>query len=191
MDKQEETANSNLGLLSCGGMSSQILVKGLSHCLHTEIKKGNKLGLDHGMDKGKAAYYTHAKEAIERKLPENFGGENVLYLAIEMFAAVGEKAGTGGVVVPVAKAIEALTVFIEKKTKEDLLVGEGSERTWKSYVHVMSGIVGRLILEKLHPESRILFVREFKLGEDHVLKPSWPLGRAIEKLSHETIACTA
>jgi len=193
--KQETTTTTsycNLGLLSSGGMSSQIFVKGVSHCLQTEVKKGNKLGLEHGMDKGKAAFHKHAKEVIELKLPKNFGGENVLYVAIESLAGVGEKAGMGsGVVVPVVEAIEILTSFIEKKTEEDLMLGEDvGERTWKSYFHVMTGIVGRLILERLHPDSKVLFAREFELGEDHILKPSWPLGHAIEKLIHETVPCT-
>ena len=188
VDAEEQgttTTTSNLGLLSCGGMSSQIFVKGVSLCLQTEVKKGNKLGLEHGMNKGKAAFHKHAMETIERKLPKNFGGENVLYVAIEMLAGVGEKAGMGGVVVPVVEAIEILSNFIETKTEEDLMLGEEvGDRTWKSYVHVMSGIVARLILERLHPDSKVLFLREFELGEDHILKPTWPLGHAIEKLIH-------
>mmetsp|Transcript_36451 Transcript_36451/g.76519 ORF Transcript_36451/g.76519 Transcript_36451/m.76519 type:complete len:355 (+) Transcript_36451:93-1157(+) len=182
----------NLGLLSSGGMSSQIFVKGKSLCLPTEVKKGNKMGLKHGMEKGKATFHEHAKEAIELKLPKNFGGENVLYLAIESLAGVGEKAGMGGgVAVPVVEAIEILSTFIEKKTEEDLMLGEGAgERTWRSYFPVMTGIVGRLILERLHPDSKVLFAREFEIAEDHILKPSWPLGHAIEKLIHETVPCT-
>jgi len=186
----EGKASRSLGLLSSGGMSSQIFVKGISHCLPTQIKKGNKLGLDHGMEKGKAAFYNHAKKVIDQTLPKNLGGENVLYVAIEMFGAVGEKAGMGGgVVVPVTKAMERLSTFMEEKTKEDVLLGEGCEqRTWRTYVPVMSALVGILILEKLHPDSNILFLREFELGGNHVLKPSWPLGYAIEKLTaHETI----
>lgn len=181
----------NLGLLSSGGMSSQIFVKGKSLCLPTEVKKGNKMGLKHGMEKGKAAFLEHAKEAIELKLPKNFGGENVLYLAIESLAGVGEKAGMGGgVAVPVVEAIEILSRFIEEKTEEDLLLGEGvGDRTWRAYFHVMTGIVGRLILERLHPDSKVLFAREFEIAEDHILKPSWPLGHAIEKLIHETVPC--
>lgn len=192
-DRQETTTTTktspygtNLGLLSSGGMSSQIFVKGISHCLQTEVKKGNKLGLEHGMEKGKAVFHEHAKEAIELKLPKNFGGEKVLYLAIESLAGVGEAAGMGGgVVVPVVEAIEILSRFIQEKTEEDLMLGEEGERTWKSYFHVMTGIVGKLILERLHPDSKILFARHFELGEDHILKPSWPLGHAIEKLIHD------
>ena len=183
-------ADRHLGLLSSGGMSSQIFVGGISRCLQTEIKRGNRLGLELGMEGGMSAFHWHATEAVEQKLPENFGGENVLYVAIEMLAAVGEKAGMGGgVIVPVSDAIETLSDFIKKKTEEDLMLGEECERTWKTYVHVMSGIVGKLILGRLHPGSKVLFLREFQLGEDNFLKPSWPLGHAIEKLMHEAGRC--
>eukprot|EP00555_Chaetoceros_dichaeta_P008403 CAMPEP_0198255436 /NCGR_PEP_ID=MMETSP1447-20131203/5560_1 /TAXON_ID=420782 /ORGANISM="Chaetoceros dichaeta, Strain CCMP1751" /LENGTH=136 /DNA_ID=CAMNT_0043941803 /DNA_START=125 /DNA_END=532 /DNA_ORIENTATION=+ len=136
------------------------------------------------MKKGKLAFHKHAKEVIERNLPEMFGGNNILYVAIEMFASVGEKAGMCGSPVPVLEAIETLSSFIDKTTEEDRILGEYGERTWKTYVYVMSGIVGRLILERLHPESKVLFAREFEVEEDHVLKPSWPLGHAIENLIH-------
>eukprot|EP00591_Stephanopyxis_turris_P013498 CAMPEP_0195508744 /NCGR_PEP_ID=MMETSP0794_2-20130614/1873_1 /TAXON_ID=515487 /ORGANISM="Stephanopyxis turris, Strain CCMP 815" /LENGTH=231 /DNA_ID=CAMNT_0040635795 /DNA_START=352 /DNA_END=1050 /DNA_ORIENTATION=+ len=180
---EEEEGMTYLGLLSSGGMSSQISVKGVSRSLETEVKKGNRLGLEHGMEKGKALFHRHVTEAIEQNIPKNFGGEDVLYVAIEMLAAVGEKAGMGGgVMLPVAAAIQTLSNFIEEKTKEDALLGETVERTWKTYVHVMTGIVGKIILGRLHPESRIVFLWKFELGEDHALKPSWPLGRAIEKL---------
>eukprot|EP00579_Thalassiosira_antarctica_P020826 CAMPEP_0201963210 /NCGR_PEP_ID=MMETSP0904-20121228/9148_1 /ASSEMBLY_ACC=CAM_ASM_000553 /TAXON_ID=420261 /ORGANISM="Thalassiosira antarctica, Strain CCMP982" /LENGTH=284 /DNA_ID=CAMNT_0048509775 /DNA_START=111 /DNA_END=962 /DNA_ORIENTATION=- len=167
-DQEEGMEHPNLGLLSSGGMSSQIFVKEVSHCLQTEIKKGNRLGLEHGMDKGMVFFHKHAKEVIERKIPENFGGGNVLYVAIEMFAGVGTKAGMGGSVVgivPILDAIEILSTFIEETATEDRMLGEEGERTWRTYVHVMSGIVGKLILQRLHPESKVLFVREFELEE--------------------------
>jgi len=176
----------SLGVLSCGGMSSQISVKGVSLCVPTEVKRGNQMGIALGMVEGKAAFYERVKKAVEREVPDNFGGANVRYVAIEMFAGVGNAAGMdGGVVVPVPDAIEKLSCLIEKKTEEDRAFGKEGDRTWRTYSHVMGGIVARLVLERLHPETEVLFVRNFELGEGHILKPSWALGCGIEKLMHE------
>lgn len=176
----------DLGLLSAGGMSSQIFVNGVPYSLQTEIKKGNEMCVEHGMEKGKAEFQEHVKKVIDQNLPENVGSEKVVYVAIEMLAGAGEKAGMGGgAAESVSNAIEILTSFIEKKTKEDRMLGVEGERTWRTYGFVMSAIVGRLILERLHPESKVLFARNFELGKDHILKPSWPLGHAIEQLIWE------
>lgn len=179
--------STTLGLLSSGGMSSQMYVKGgCGQCVETQIKKGNKLGLEYGMVRGMALYSLHVEEAMRvAAIPEDFGKESdVLYIAIEMLAGVGEKAGVGGIVMTVAKAMDVLSSFIESEVEEDKKRGN-DERTWRTYVYVMSGIVGKVILERLHPDSRILFLREFKLADNHSLKPSWPLGCAIDSLGLE------
>merc|ERR1711966_173106 len=57
----------NLGLLSSGGMSSQLFAKGCSLSVPTEIKKANRLGLEHGMEKGLAQVRQHASSVIEHR----------------------------------------------------------------------------------------------------------------------------
>jgi hypothetical protein len=149
------------------------------HCLETQIKAGNKLGLEHGMKQGMALYSNHVEKAIA-DVPQAFGGTGVFFVAIEMLAAVGEKVGIGGIAMSVAEAMDSLSKFILEEVEHDQELGDEHERTWRTYVHVMSGIVGKSILAKLHPESTIMFLREFELGDGHTLKPSWPLGCAIE-----------
>jgi hypothetical protein len=175
----EDSSSNLLGLLSSGGMSSQLFVNGGAHCLETQIKTGNKWGLEHGMEQGMVLYSNHVEKAIA-DIPEAFGGTGVFFVAIEMLAAVGEKAGIGGIVMSVTEAMDALATFIQKEVEHDQELGDDYERTWRTYVHVMSGIVGKSILAKLHPESTIMFLREFKIRDGHILKPSWPLGCAIE-----------
>jgi len=172
----------NLGLLSSGGMSSQLFAKGCSLSVPTEIKKANRLGLEHGMEKGLAQVRQHASSVIEHIVPEKFGGRNVLYVAIEMFGGVGQKAGISGSTVgalSVGDAIERLSDFTAKAIADDCT--PECERTWRTYSDVYTGTVATLMLRRLHPEAKVLFLREFEL-EGNVLKPSWSLGYAIANL---------
>jgi hypothetical protein len=174
-----------LGLLSSGGMSSQISAEGISISIPTEVKTLNKLGVKYGMDRGIDLVRRQAKHVIEHHVPAHFGGENVLYVAIEMFGGVGEQAGMSGSTVgavSVADAIERLSHFVAEAAAEDRTLGNGA-RTWRTYWPVNSGIVATLILQRLHPAAKVVFVREFEPEAGRVLKPTWSLGYAIANLS--------
>mmetsp|Transcript_13790 Transcript_13790/g.15854 ORF Transcript_13790/g.15854 Transcript_13790/m.15854 type:complete len:329 (-) Transcript_13790:41-1027(-) len=178
-----DSSNNKVGLLSSGGMSSQIYVDGKAHSLETATKIGNAMGVEHGMRQAIADFKKRVSKIVQTELPENYGGDNILYFAVELLAGAGEKAGMGSVnKTTVSDAIHKFTNYINKNIDEEVLEST-TKRTWRDYVYVMNAVVGVLILQRLHPNSEILFCREFELREDHVLKVSWPLGYAIQTLT--------
>ena len=190
-----------IGLLSSGGMSSQVCLDDLTVSIDTEVKRGNSMGLEMGMEKAVMEFQARVTSAVDAKLT-NSGlrdEEHVMYLAIEMFAGVGEKAGMKGLRGLTAKtALKKLRLFVEKAIQDDKDANEEDERTWRTYVHVMTGLMASAVLEHLHPNAEVLFLREFEaeqvesggvmqsVGKElqDSLKPSWSLGYAIEALIH-------
>jgi len=181
-------ADGPVGLLSSGGMSSQLVHGDRVVSIPTKIKCGNQLGLELGMEKGTNYYRSTVTSAIDKILPTTqyfVGTDGDMFLAIEMLAAAGEKAGIGGQIIPIPEAIEALEEYVIMCKKEEVEAGPYVERkTWRSYVHVMSSIAGVKLLSLLNPNSKILFSRTYSIPEsDTPLKPSWALGKALKMLN--------
>jgi hypothetical protein len=182
----DENEHVKIGLLSSGGMSSQIHFDGLSVSIDTLIKKGNALGEEKGMDHAVDWFRGHIRAEVDRTLVDNFGQHHeheTLFLAIEMFAAVGEKAGMKGQVVPATDAVNRLEAYVDQLIDADKLLDSEAKRSWKTYVHVMSGIMSAYILSRLHNEANVLFLRQYQHEPSGAtLKPSWCLGHAISSL---------
>ena len=81
----------------------------------TKIKCGNQLGLELGMEKTTNYYRNTVTSAVDKILSptQSFVGmDGDMFLAIEMLAAAGEKAGIRGQIIPNPEAIEALGEYV-------------------------------------------------------------------------------
>jgi len=156
----------------------------------TNIKQGNALGLELGMEQATAQYRNTVTTTIDGIIPPTqsiVGTDGDIFLAIEMLAAAGEKAGIGGQVVPVPDAMSALEKYVTKCKKEEAeqkALNRIEQKTWRDYVHVMSSITGSKLLSLLNPNTSILFLRTYSIpGSSMPLKPSWALGKALKLLN--------
>ena len=188
-----------IGLLSSGGMSSQLVLPRASSdsplvlSLDTKLKReGNAAVLAHGpsgMDRYAAflrdvalAPLAAAAEAAAPAAPSL--GQNALVVVIEMFGAAGERAGLGGRLVP---RDEALAAF--EATRAAWLVAaraasdeERAAWDWRNVVHGTMATQAIAVLATLDESCEFLFARKFTVGlAGAELKPSWSLGLACER----------
>ena len=177
------TKDDDVGLLSSGGMSSQVAWKTVTMSLPTAVKSGNAMGLKFGMEDAVEKYRVQVTTSIlDSGIGTDFGGDETIWLAIEMLAAAGEAAGIGGCVMGVAEAGNVLNEFVVSSVKLDGERPEDFQRDWRTYVKVMSAVMGVALLSRLRQSSRILFSRQFAIRPEELLKPSWSLGIAVSRL---------
>ena len=195
-----------LGLISSGGMSSQLVfplenrdgnsggVRALS--LPTALKKeGNRRCLQDGVERGLTAYGSYLDRVVASASVATAAGSTAdsgtglgqlrgTFICIEMLGAAGERVGIGRQVLSVRAATEALDAYIVRwlKTAERDTAEEVAKRTWKSVVPATSALQARRLLELLHPDAQLYFSRTFELVPGLVLKPSWTLGYALRQI---------
>ena len=179
-----------VGLLSSGGMSSQVCFGKEVVSLATEIKKGNSWGEEFGI--------VTAVEMFETKIDELLAGleldfpPNTTWLAIEMLGQIASGPALAhilkGRVVEVGECLSVLENHLSNKI--ELGDKEFGERSWKDYVSAISCVIAIALLRKIKT-GRVLFLREYELNGS-LLKPSWGLGLALELEEEEfntTISC--
>jgi hypothetical protein len=135
----------SMALMSSGGMSSQIVFQDRrgqlqSHSLETKVKNGNSLCLKNGVEEGLKLFAEYLVTVMTTNTdlpsPRSLTGT---FVAIEMMAGAGEKAGIAGKMLPVADAQAAIeaslaTYRAKATTKAALTDGDTSGWTWKDVV---------------------------------------------------------
>lgn len=169
-----------LGMISCGGMSSQLYFKGNAVSLPTVLSLAHSWMLKEGPEKGLMSY----KEYLETECGVDLlADQSGLFVGIELLGEPAKLAGFEGKEVSPAEAAKALKARIEV-SKEELTntpKEEFKKMTWQ-HVSVLTAPVLLLhFVESLHPDSTVLVTRSFEFSESHWLTPNWVLGMCTVK----------
>ena len=176
--KMPEHLQSDLGMISCGGMSSQVYFRGKALSLPTTLSHAHTWVLNDGVEKGLKRFKQHLTEKCRL---DQYGGQSGLFIGIELFAESARRAGFEGKVVTLAEAAKALKASLraakEALSKRDLAEFEG----WD--ISVITGPVLLLhFVKSLHPDSTVLVTHKFEFSESHRLQPNWILGMCASNL---------
>eukprot|EP00927_Polykrikos_kofoidii_P061535 TRINITY_DN56372_c0_g1_i1.p1 TRINITY_DN56372_c0_g1~~TRINITY_DN56372_c0_g1_i1.p1 ORF type:complete len:352 (-),score=83.06 TRINITY_DN56372_c0_g1_i1:271-1326(-) len=177
---------SNVGLLSCGGMSSQMVHGDPPKCRswNTKVKQGNAWQLEFGVQAGLQMYDEYVASILA---PELERGERLkgTFVGIEMLGSLGISAGIAGKLLPATDVIAALRICLEKFRQKAAATAAEEIATW-GWKNVVEGSQATLALRTLalldSQDSHVMLCRFFDLGLEHVLKPAWTLGLCASEL---------
>jgi hypothetical protein len=184
-----EGSNRGVGLLSSGGMSSQVVwsvvsggVRSLS--LATKLKEGNARCLAEGHRAGLAAYGLFLEGVVGKAAEDTGTPLEGTFVVIEMLGGVGERVGIDRRFISARAALDALDVYIKNSmaTADGQSKNEVAARDWKFVVGVTSALQAQHLIGLLDPNANLYFSRTFELGPGHLLKPSWTLGKYVNRL---------
>ena len=193
-----------VGLLSSGGMSSQIVLPNASGggvailSLDTALKKeGNAKVLELGPAAGLEHYASYLRGTIAHSplaggaFVDDTSSAACVYIAIEMIGAAGERVGLGERVVGRDEAVRAFEVALEewREAAEQASDAERAQWDWRDAVKATINVQAIALLTMLPRSCAFYFARKFSLtgsdgsggGEPNVVKPSWSFGFCVER----------
>lgn len=170
-----------LGLLSAGGMSSQLYYAGNSQSLPTILTTAHKWILDLGHEEGLVKYSQYLKETCVVDLNHQ-GKLKGIFVGIELLAEVGRSIGVAKRLVKVGRVQSILKMEVEnfKSRMSKVPPSEYKLLHWKDAAKGTGPLLTLHLLESLHPESLILLTNTFKIDNGYELKPTWSLGLYIQ-----------
>lgn len=173
-------AESQVSLISSGGMSSQLVYgsPARSLSLPTQIKTGNRLALERGVEAGLAAFDEAVAATVAAEPALAGAALSGTFVAIELLAQAGDNAGIARRLISAEDAAAALREHLAHFKAAAGAASEEERRDW-NWKDVAPGTYTTLALRLIglmEPQTQLYFCRQFELADGRTLKPAWPLG---------------